>query len=300
MAGLHREPTGVMNIAVRGLDDTGVIAYMEAAAGHELDAAGVELAHDLYRETDGNPFFVAEVLRNLFESGAIYQDRSGRWMTARSGPWALPHSVRSVIGTRVSRLGGAAVRVLSTASVIGRDFDLEVLAEITQLDEDQLIDLLEEAEHAVLVNEIAGFPGRYSFSHALIQHTLYEDLGATRRTRMHRQVGEALERLFPNDIEDCAGELARHFLLATKPTDVKKAIAYARRAGEIALKALAPEDAVRYFSQALELAAPCHCGTGLASRSLDRVGDRPTPSRRCGIPRDTVGGCARCARGGGQ
>ena len=226
-----------------------MIAFMESAAGHELDDAGVGLAHQLYRETDGNPFFVAEVLRNLSESGDIVQDAgTGRW-TAKDteGPLSLPHSVRTVIGTRVSRLGEGATKVLSTAAVIGRDFDLDLLAETTKVDEDELIDLLEEAERAAVVHELPDSPGRYSFSHALIQHTLYEDLNGTRRTRMHRQVGEAIERLHPSEPDEYVGELARHFSLATKPTDVMKAIAYSTRAGDAALKALAPDDGVRYL-----------------------------------------------------
>ncbi|HXW34764.1 MAG TPA: AAA family ATPase [Acidimicrobiales bacterium] len=255
LAAWHREPTGVSTIDLKGLEDTEVIAFLESAAGHELDDAGVRLAHQLYRETDGNPFFVGEVLRHLSESGAIYQDTATRRWAAKEteGQLALPHSVRTVIGTRVARLGGQATKILSTASVIGRDFDLDLLAETAQVDEDNLMDLLKEAERAALVTEFSDTPGRYSFSHALIQHTLYEDLGPTRRTRAHRSVGEAIERLSGQNQEDRLAELARHFFLATRPMDTEKAISYARRAGEAALKALAPDDAVRYFSQALGL-----------------------------------------------
>ena len=257
LAALVREPTGVSTIDLKGLEDTGVIAFMESAAGHELDDAGVGLAHQLYRETDGNPFFVAEVLRNLSESGDIVQDAStGRWTTQDTeGLLALPHSVRTVIGTRVSRLGEGATKVLSTAAVIGRDFDLDLLAETTKVDEDELIDLLDEAQRVAVVTDLPESPGRYSFSHALIQHTLYEDLAINRRTRLHKAVGEAIERLGGENSEDLVGELARHFLLATRPTDADKAISYAKRAGDAALASLAPDDAVRYFSQALELAA---------------------------------------------
>ena len=185
LAALHREPAGVSSIDLKGLDDLGVLAYMESAAGHELDGAGVALAHDLYRETDGNPFFVAEVLRSLSESGAIVQDATGRWTAANGeGSLALPNSVRAVIGTRVSRLGEEAARALSAASVIGRDFDFDLLVSVTSMDEDELIDLLDQAHSAALVNELPDSPGRYSFSHALVQHTLYEDMGATRRTRI--------------------------------------------------------------------------------------------------------------------
>jgi class 3 adenylate cyclase/tetratricopeptide (TPR) repeat protein len=254
LAALHREPAGVLSIELKGLDDTGVISFMESAAGHQLDEAGVGLAHQVYRETDGNPFFVGEVLRNLAESGAIFQDTTGRWSAADTeGNIALPPSVRTVIGTRVSRLGDEAIRVLSTASVIGRDFDLELLAETTKADEDSLIDLLEEAQRSALVNELPEAPGCYTFSHALVQHTLYEDLGATRRTRVHRSVGEAIERLYGVSSNERVGDLARHFILATQPIDAEKAITYATRAGEAALAALAPDEAVRYFTKALEL-----------------------------------------------
>ncbi len=254
LAALHREPAGVSSIALKGFDDSDVVTFMESAAGHELDDTGVVLAHELYHETDGNPFFVYEMLRHLTESGAIVQDATGRWVAAPSeGGVPLPHSVRSVIGTRVARLGDQAVTVLSSAAVIGREFDLDVLAEVTGIEDDVLIDLLDAAEHVAVVREVRGMPGRYGFSHALIQHSLYEDLGPTRLARMHGKVGDALERLNVGRFDDRLGELARHFLLATRPVETDKAIAYAYRAGSAALEALAPDEAVRYFEQALDL-----------------------------------------------
>ena len=298
LAGLHREPAGVSTIELTGLDDTGVIAFMESAAGQELDQAGVGLAHLLYRETDGNPFFVAEILRNLSESGDIFVDATtGRW-TAKDAeePLTLPHSLRTVIGTRVSRLGKEAMNVLSTASVIGRDFDLDLLAETTRVDEDELIDLLEDAQRAAVVNELPDSPGRYNFSHALVQHTLYEDLGATRRTRIHQAVGEAIERLYGEHNEARIGELARHFILATRPIDSTKAISYAQRAGDAALAALAPDDAVHHFSQALELV-----GQGIhvePAVRIDLLLGLGAAQRQAGIPlfRTTLLEAARCAR----
>jgi class 3 adenylate cyclase/tetratricopeptide (TPR) repeat protein len=296
LGGLLREP-GVSSLHLKGLEDTGVIAFMEAAAGHGLDGAGVGLAHEVYRETDGNPFFVAEMLRNLSESGTIYQDDTGRWTADDTeGQLALPHSVRAVIGSRLARLGEDATKVLSTASVIGRDFDLDLLAATTGVDEDELIDLLEQAQHAALVAEVPGTPGRFSFSHALVQHTLYEDLGGTRRTRLHKSAGEAIERLYGEPSDERLGELARHFLLATRPTDADKAMFYARRAGEAALKALAPDDAVHYFGQALELA-----GQGVSvdpAGRIDLLLGLGTAQRQAGVAsfRETLLEAAREAR----
>jgi class 3 adenylate cyclase/tetratricopeptide (TPR) repeat protein len=283
LAALHREPTGVSTIDLKGLEDTGVIAFMESAAGHELDDALVGLAHQLYGETDGNPFFVAEVLRNLSESGDIVQDATtGRW-TAKDteGRLSLPPSVRTVIGTRVSRLGEGATKVLSTAAVIGRDFDFDLLAETTKVDEDELIELLDDAERAAVVHELSDAPGRYTFSHALVQHTLYEDLGGTRRTRLHKSVGEAIERLYGENGDEQVGELARHFFLATRPADSDKAIAYAKRAGDAALEALAPDDAVRYFSQALELVV--HTSSVDPLTRIDLLIGLGTAQRQAGI-----------------
>ena len=166
---------------------------------------------------------------------------------------ALPDSVREVIGARVGRLGQDAERVLSLAAVIGRDFDLDLLARATKTSEDELLDILDAAAAVALVRELADAPGRYNFAHALIQHTLYEDLGPTRRARAHRQVAEALEDLCGDRPGARVGELARHWFSATQPIDLAKAISYSRQAGDAALAALAPADALRYYAQALDL-----------------------------------------------
>jgi len=258
LAALRREES-VSFVALTGLDDAGVVAFMEAAAGHELDDRLVALARAVYEETDGNPFFVAEVLRHLAETGTIAQDAGGRWSTLDEAEIVLPDSVRQVVAARVARVGAEATRVLSTAAVIGRDFDLDVLVEAIPVGEDELLEVLDRAHGAALVREAPGVARRWGFSHALIQHTLYEDLGPTRRARTHRQVAEALERL-----DGDSAAIARHYLLAGPPV-ADKAVAYGQRAGEAALAALAPEDALRHFSQALEL---------LEQRPPDDVGVR--------------------------
>ena len=253
LGALHRQ-SGVTRVELTGLDDAGVVSLMEAAAGHTLDDTGVGLAHALYRETDGNPFFVSEVLRHLSETGSIYQDANGRWLAVASlEVIALPESVRVVIGGRVGRLGPEAQRVLAQAAVIGQDFDLDVLARSTGVPEDQLLDILDRAAAAALVRERLDAPGQYRFAHALIQRTLYEDLGPTRRARAHRRAGEALEAIYGERNGAHIGELAHHWFSATQPVDVTKAIVYSRRAAEAALAALAPDEAVHYFSQALQL-----------------------------------------------
>ncbi len=282
LAVLHRE-RGVARIELTGLDDTGVVALMEAAAGHTLDDATVGLAHAVYRETDGNPFFVSEVLRHLTETGAVHQGANGRWLTDDSFEQiALPDSVREVIGVRVGRLGQDAERTLSVAAVIGRDFDLDVLSRATNTSLDDVLDILDAAAAVTLVRELADAPGHYNFAHALIQHTLYEDLGLTRRARAHRQVAEALEDLCGDRPGTRVGELARHWFNAAQPIDLAKAISYSRQAADAALAALAPADALRYYAQALDLAAQTDHADSILE--LDLVIGLGTAQRQTGDP----------------
>jgi class 3 adenylate cyclase len=251
LAALHRE-TGVTRLALAGLDDVDVMALMESGAGHELTGGFVDLARALRRETDGNPFFVVQLLRHLAESGWLYQDRTGEWR-ARSelAELTLPETVREVVGRRVARLGEAADRLLSTAAVIGRDFDLDVLGPVAGLTEPDMVDVLDGAVQAGLLTDLG--PGRYSFAHAVIQHAVYEAQSATRRSLLHRGVAETLESLYGVGPGPRVGEVARHWFAATRPVGSTKAVDYARWAGEAALSALAPEEATRWFDRALQL-----------------------------------------------
>ena len=251
--GLLRRHRGFTRLELEGLDENGVQSLMEAAAGHALSEEGLGLADTLFRETDGNPFFVTELLRHLSETGAIRQDSSGQWVVEHAGRRVLPESVREVVGGRVARLGHAAAQVLVTAAVIGRDFDLELLECATRVPVDDLLDILEAAETAALVREVLDRPGRYSFRHALIQHTLHEELGPTRRARAHQHVAEALEELCAGVPGSRVGELAHHWIEATKPTTLPKAIRYSKEAGDTALRSLAPDDALHHYAKALEL-----------------------------------------------
>jgi len=253
LADLHREQ-GVERVKLTGLDSGDVLALMEASAGHELDRDGRALAEQITRETAGNPFFAGEVLRHLTESGAIVQEQGGRWrLVGNMAALGLPQSVREVIGRRVERLGPDARTALSAAAVIGRDFDLDLLSEVVELSEDRLLDLLEQGVAASLLTESPERAGRFTFSHALVEHTLYEDLGRARRARLHKRVAVALEEQCGDEPDERLGELAAHWAAAVVSSDNAKALHYARRAAERALAQLAPAEAARWYRQALEL-----------------------------------------------
>ncbi len=299
LGALSREP-GMSRVRLRGLDDDEVVQYLEAAAGHDLAEIDLQLAHTVYGETDGNPFYMSEMLRHLLETGAIGRDEAGHWAVGDLSGMTLPNSVREVIATRVGRLPGQAAGALSTAAVIGRDFDLETLSRVTQRDEDELLDLLDAATSVALVREMPETAGRYSFSHALVQHTLYQELGATRRARTHRLVAEALEDLCGDHPERRAGELAHHWSHATRLVDGEKAIRYSRQAGQSALAALAPTDAVRYFEQALNLLD--HSAPEEPSLALDLQLELGIAQRQAGLSayRETLLEVAHRSRGDGD
>jgi len=157
------------------------------------------------------------------------------------------------VGQRVDRLGEDVRKVLSQAAVIGREFDIEVLAAVAGMDEDAVLDIVDQGVQAGLLTEVEGVAERLSFTHALVQHTLYEDFGAARRARAHRRIADVLEQFYGQTPESRAAELAHHFLAATKSVDVAKAVTYCKMAGDQALAQVASADAVGWFVQALDL-----------------------------------------------
>ena len=253
LADLRREEA-VERVVLRGLTEEGVLDYLERRAGQELDKSGEDLAAALHRETEGNPFFVREIMRHLVEVGAILE-QDGRWSSTRPiEEVGLPESVREVIGRRLNRLSDECGEVVSVGSVIGRDFDLAVLDRVTGVEQDALADLLDEAVRAGgVIDEVSNIMGRYSFSHALVRETLYEELSTNRRVRLHRRVGEALEDLFPTDPGPYLSELAHHFFEASIGGAEHKAIDYALKAGRRAIDQFAYEEAVVHFERALQL-----------------------------------------------
>lgn len=255
LANFRRE-TGVERLALHGLDEAAVVGLVTAAAGHELLEPGIALARALHQETEGSPLFIGEILRHLRESGAIFQE-GNRWTyRGRLASLAIPEGIREVIGRRLSRLAEPTNKLLGLAAVIGRQFDVALLTRIADMPEDAILDALDEAAAAALVAEVPGTADRFAFSHALIRATLYDELTAARRARLHRRVGEALEALSGANPEARIDELAHHWLAATQVADAAKAIGYARQAGDRALANLAFEEAAAHFERALAVLEP--------------------------------------------
>ena len=240
LADIWRGPA-VERLSLTGLGEDDVGTFLEATGSQANDPGA--LARAVHAETNGNPFFAAEVVRHLNESGAsLLHDGH------------LPQSVREVVKRRLTRLSEGANRILRLASVVGQDFDLEVL-EATG--EDEALDAVEEASAARVVLELT--PGHYRFAHAIVRSAVYDGLGVARRARLHRHVGEAIERSCARRLEQHLPALAHHFGQASSLGGPEKAIDYAGRAGDAAFAAFAFELAALYFRQALELVQRGSC-----------------------------------------
>lgn len=250
LADLRREP-GVSRLDLVGLDPAEVTALMESSAGHDLDEPGADLALALQRETEGNPFFVGEVLRHLAESGVLVQ-RDGRWTSDFTlGDVGLPEGIREVVGRRLSRLSEPANRALALAAVIGAHFDLATIEAAGGPQGDELFDALDQAVQHSIIREVPGTVGRYTFAHALMRSALYEELTTNRRVRMHARIATALETRHAHRIDEHLDELAYHFTEGSLAGDATKAVEYCRRAGERADNELAFESAVTHYDRAL-------------------------------------------------
>jgi class 3 adenylate cyclase/tetratricopeptide (TPR) repeat protein len=253
LADLRRE-TGIERISLSGFDQGAVAGYIAEVAGHELDDEGLALARAIHAETEGNPFFVREILRHLRETGAIVQ-RDGRWVTSTAvEDVGIPEGVREVVGRRVARLSSDANRVLRVAAVVGTEFELPVVKQAGDIDDEAIFSAVEEAIAARLVVETAGPVPRHRFTHALVRETLYDQLSAARRVALHRRVAEVIEEVHAAALDDQLPALAHHWARAAAPAaEVNRAVDYARRAGDRALAQLAHDEAEAYYRQALEL-----------------------------------------------
>jgi class 3 adenylate cyclase/tetratricopeptide (TPR) repeat protein len=251
LAEFRRYDEEVSRVALRGLDLDGVVAFMEGASGHDLDDEALALARSLHETTEGNPFFLREVLRHLTETGALTLE-DGRWVGSRpAADIGLPEGVKEVIGRRLSQLSADSNKILRMAAVIGREFDLQLLVEISGAGWEPTLTLVEEGIAARVVVEVPGAVDRFSFAHALVRETLLDELTTSRRVRLHRSLAEAIERIHAGDIDEHLSELAYHFGEAAD-TDLERAIEYARQAGQAATELHSYEEAAGHFERALD------------------------------------------------
>jgi class 3 adenylate cyclase len=232
-------------ILLRGLSAVDVARFIERTASIEPPAA---LTATVHRATEGNPFFLNEVVHLLASEGRFERpDEVTSWSVE------IPEGVREAVGRRLDHLSQECNELLSNASAIGQEFSLDVLERVAGRDRNDVLGCMEEALTSRIIAEVSQAVGRYRFSHTLVRETLYGELGITRRVQLHHRIGEVLEAVHAGNLEPHLAELAYHFFQASLAGDTGKAIEYSIRAGERALRILAFEEATQLFERTLQL-----------------------------------------------
>ncbi len=270
LAEVARVP-GSQLLTLQALSEHEVARLLEQVTGQPAAEA---LVTSLYHATEGNPFFLTEMVQLFVSEGGHFA-----FPTSLSAA-AIPQGVQTVIERRLQTLSPDCQHLLTLAAVIDREFEVRVLEAVgtdfglTPIGE-RLLEVLDEAVAARIITEVPPTGGAYSFAHVLIRETVYTGLSTAHRTRLHRQIGEVLEKLYGTALESFAAAsagqalvaLAHHFFQAALGGgEADKAMQYATWAGERAMAQLAYENAASYYDQAL--------------RVLDRKGEADDV-RRC-------------------
>jgi adenylate cyclase len=241
----------IERINLSGLPRDSVAEMVSALSSQEAPRNIVEF---IYSGTEGNPFFVEALYGHLVEKGEIFDAEGEFRKDAMTPDVDVPEELRLVFARRLAKLSPGARKMLSTAAVIGRSFNFEFLQAAVEIEADALIDYVEEADRAGLITETPRYrePG-FQFSHELIRQAVIADLSAPRRQRLHLALAETIERIYPNELEEHADDLAHHLWNAGNLADAGKAEKYLSVAARAALAKCAYSAAANRFKNALTL-----------------------------------------------
>jgi predicted ATPase len=252
LADLNRERLAT-RIKLARLSKEGTADLLETLFSEQVTP---DFLDGIYRETEGNPFFIEEISRALVDSGELYY-LDGRWNRPNITEMDIPQGVRVAIQSRLNRLAKDVQAVLQIAALIGREFRYDMLLATGGMGEDELITALEIAEQAQLIEELKTLDQTslarrlsFSFTHALIHSTLLDGLSTLRRQRLQRKVALALEAGFANELDKLAPLLGRYFAEAG---DIEKAQGYLLSVADRARRVFAFSEAAAAYEQALIL-----------------------------------------------
>ena len=256
LADLDRTRTA-SEIALRALEPREVATMLDAIFGSEsaFDSPFVTSLHGL---TEGNPFFVEEVLKALVIDGDLVQS-DGAWHARPLEHVRVPRTAMEAVGRRLAGLSEAARRVASVAAVAGRRFDFELLAALTPHSEAELLSLVKELIAAQLVIEESA--DRFAFRHALTREAIRTRLLTRERVALHRAIAAALERRYADTAHDADDALAYH---AFEAGDWEAARRHALAAAARALTLGAAREALQQLERAVT--------------AMAKLGERPPPS----------------------
>lgn len=237
------------SIQLKGLQGPEVAEMLGMIADQDAPEA---LVKTISAETDGNPFFIREVLLNLVEEGKILRNGEGWKSSVNIEALRIPEGVREVISRRILRLSDEARNLLTVGAAFKGAFSFDVAAEVAGLDEAVALSAADEALDAQLLRSGSAVD-TFDFTHALIRHTLYSELSPPRRVRLHRQIAEAMEHQWGELASDHAAEVAYQFWRGAATAGTAKGADYAIAAADNAEKAFAHDDVVAFLRIAIEL-----------------------------------------------
>lgn len=211
-----------------------------------------EVAEAIYIETDGNPFFVEEVVRHLQAEG-----RDPGSLDPGSATWEIPETVRQAVGRRLAGLSRETNRLLSVAVAFTGSFDFSLLQALTGMEEGALLDSIDEALAAKMIRPVSRQADAYEFAHALVRHTLCEELNPSRKARLHRRIARALEQVHAGRESDYSAELAYQYHQSASLPGAAHGIRYALAAAEQAKASYARDHGVGFLRMARDLAWEC-------------------------------------------
>lgn len=216
------------------------------------DHPGLEsLKRLILAKTEGNPFFMEEVVKTLAEEGIVRGQPGSYRIETVPLSLHIPTTVQGVIASRIDRLAQAQKELLQTLAIIGTDFSLSLIQYVVALPEQKLHPLLDDLQRSDFIFERPAFPEvEYAFKHALLQEVAANSLLLSQRSMLHERAAEAIEALFPGRLEDYLNELAHHY---SKSGNARKAIQYLHLAGEQALRQSAQREGIRHLGAAVEL-----------------------------------------------
>ncbi len=200
--------------------------------------------------SQGNPFFIEEIIHALFDDGVLI--RNGTVKVARTlAQVQLPPTVQGILAARIDRLPSREKELLQTLAVIGRQFPLGLIGSVTQAPIDEIEQMLADLQHGEFIYEQPAFPEvEYAFKHALTQEVAYSSLLIERRKQLHEQAAAAIEALYAGRLDDHLSELVRQY---SKSGDVWKAVKYLHLAAQHAARRLAYEETIGHLTGALDL-----------------------------------------------
>jgi predicted ATPase len=231
------------------LGDEGAEAMLTVLLGDGADLAA--LKHVILERTQGNPFFIEEMVQVLIDEEVVVPDGAALRVARPLSQVHIPTTVQAVLASRIDRLPSDEKQLLQTLAVIGREFPLPLIQRVTRSSEEALDEKLSHLQSADFINEEPAFPDiKFTFKHALTQEVAYNSLLAERRQLIHQQIAETMESCYGDRLSEHFKELALHY---SRSGNAPKAIEYLRLAGEQAASRSFLDEAIAQLEAALGL-----------------------------------------------